>query len=219
MRPAIQIQTRRKRTAGFTLVEMWVALTIFSLITIAIISVQLFALRIYTFAATKLTATAAGRHAVDLIREQVRSAKVVNIGTYTNSIFSIIGDNTNQVGSALYVCPTSDQTFGTIFYKDQVNNNLVSVSITNGTISTNGLTITGTGHMSGYLTNAMYITNYYVFDAETFQGTILTNNNNSRTIHMVLMFSQWEYPVAGVASGALYDYYQLHTRMTRRAFQ
>jgi hypothetical protein len=34
---------------------------------------------------------------------------------------------------------------------------------------------------------------------------------------MTLQFSQWEYPVAGVGNGAMYDYYELHTKVTRRA--
>ncbi len=219
MRPAIQIQTLRTRNAGFTLVEMWVAMALFSLLTLAIVATQFFAARVYTLAATKLTATAAGRETVNFIRDQVREAKLVNVGTYTNSKFLIVGDNTNQIGSAVYLCPTSDETYGTIFYKDQANNNLVRVFMTNGTISTNGLMIDGTGYVYGFKTNASYITNYTIFQAEDYQGNVLTNNDNNRIIHLTLMFSQWEYPIAGVGNGAMYDYYQLNTRATRRAIQ
>ena len=67
------------------------------------------------------------------------------------------------------------------------------------------------------VTNVPFVTNYFVFDAEDYLGNVLTNNSNNRIIHMTLQFSQWEYPVAGVGNGAMYDYYQLHTKVTRRA--
>jgi prepilin-type N-terminal cleavage/methylation domain-containing protein len=216
MRTAIPIQTQRTRTAGFTLLEMWTAMAIFTLLTIAIVSIQLYAMRVYTLAATKLTATATGRAAVNLIREQVRSSTQVNVGYYSNSIFSIIGDNTNQIGNAIYLNPTSDETYGTVFYKDQINTNLVSCLFTNATISTNGLVVTDTGSVYNFVTNVHFITNYTVFQCEDFQGNILNNNNNNRIVHLTLMFSQWEYPIAGVGNGAMYDYYELHTRVTRR---
>jgi prepilin-type N-terminal cleavage/methylation domain-containing protein len=217
MKPNIQIQTRRARTAGFTLIEMMTALFVFTLLTIAIVSIQFFATRVYTLAATKLTATAAGRNAVNYVREQVRSAKFVYVGNYdsVNTLFSNLGDNTNQIGSAIYLCPTTNQTYGTVFYKDQVNSNLLSVNFTNCTISANGLTIDGTAN--GLNTNATCITNLLIFQAEDYQGNVLTNNNNNRIIHLTLCFSRWEYPIAGVGISNMYDYYQLHTRVTRRA--
>jgi prepilin-type N-terminal cleavage/methylation domain-containing protein len=223
MRTSIQIQARCARAAGFTLVEMWIAMAIFTMLTLATVAIQLFAMRIYALAATKLTATDSGRKAVNYIREQVRSAKLVNIGNYSGGVFSIIGDNTNQIGSALYICPTSDETYGTIFYKDQSLNNLVCCQITNANISTNGLVIDGSGSsgigsVNGFYTNANYITNYTIFQCENFQGNLLTNNNNNRIVHLTLMFSRWEYPIAYVANtNGLYDYYQLNTRVTRRA--
>jgi len=41
----------------------------------------------------------------------------------------------------------------------------------------------------------------------------------NRIIHIKLQFSQWEYPLAGVGGGALYDYYQLQTRVAPRIIQ
>ena len=87
--------------------------------------------------------------------------------------------------------------------------------MTSGAYSTNGYLYTGTP--VGLATNVPFMTNYFVFDAEDYLGNVLTNNSNNRIIHMTLQFSQWEYPVAGVGKGAMYDYYQLHTKVTRRA--
>jgi len=209
----------RARVKGFTLSEILVAMTIFVFLIAAVCSVQLFAVRIFQFAATKLTATSDGRKTLNFVREQVREAKLIYIGSFTNSgsssaTFSAVGDGTNQIGGALLIFPTTNTTYGSIFYEDAVSSNLCSVLITNATTSASGLSFTGT--LQNFATNALFVTNYYVFQAEDYKGNILQNNNNNRIIHVTLQFSQLEYPVAGIGEGAMYDYYELHTRATRR---
>ena len=51
---------------------------------------------------------------------------------------------------------------------------------------------------------------------EDFAGNILTNNQNNRIIGLKLEFYQIQYPKMPVGPGQYYDYYQLHTRITRR---
>jgi Tfp pilus assembly protein PilW len=210
----------RARRPGFTLPEILIAMTIFIVLIGAVVALQLFAVRIFQLAATKLTATEDGRKTINFIREQVREAKVIYIGTYsgTNSGTGTlsIADNTNQIGSALFVSTNTAASSGTIFYQDPTVSNLCSVSINNATISSDGTTLTGT--ISGFTTDALFVTNNgNVFQAENFQGNILTDNSNNRIIHVTLQFSQLEYPVAGIGAGAMYDYYELHTRATRRS--
>jgi hypothetical protein len=63
----------------------------------------------------------------------------------------------------------------------------------------------------------VYITNYYVFDSEDAFTSILTTYQNNRLIHVKFQFSEWEYPLAGVVGqNAMYDYYQLQTRVAPR---
>jgi hypothetical protein len=210
----------RARRTAFTLPEILVALTIFIILIGAVVALQLFAVRIFQLAATKLTATADGRKSVNFIREQVREAKVIYIGTYsgtnTGTGTFAVADNTNQIGSALFVSTNAAASSGTIFYHDPTVSNLCSVLINNASLSADGTTLTGT--ISGFATDALFVTNdANVFQAEDFQGNILTDNSNNRIIHVTLQFSQLEYPVAGIGAGAMYDYYQLHTRATRRS--
>lgn len=213
------IYSKPKCRAGFTLPEILIASTIFIMIIGAVVALQLFGVRIYQLASTKLTATRDGRNTVNFIREQVREAKTLYIGTYSGTngspgAFSAVV-NTNQVGSALLIFPTTNTTYGTIFYQDSTLSNLCSVSITNATTDTNGVT---TGTIGSYATDALFVTNNSnVFQGEDFQGNVLTDNSNDRIIHVTLQFSQLEYPVAGIGAGALYDYYELHTRATRRS--
>jgi Tfp pilus assembly protein PilW len=209
----------RAHRTGMTIVEMLMGIACFMLLIAAVVSIQLFAVRIFQLAATKLTATEDGRKTVNFIREQVREAKTLYIGTYSGTntgtgTFTAVVD-TNQIGSALLIFPTTNTTYGTIFYEDPVAQNLCSVSITAASTDTNGNT---TGTITNFATDALFVTNNLIFQAEDFQGNLLTDNSNNRIIHVTLQFSQLEYPVAGIGgSNSMYDYYELHTRATRRA--
>ena len=92
----MKLQTNPPRAcfAGFTLAEMMVALAIFSFLTIAMVMTQLFCARIYTLAATKLTATAAGRKAMNALRDDIKGAGSVEVGIYdpANDTYSRIAD-------------------------------------------------------------------------------------------------------------------------------
>jgi prepilin-type N-terminal cleavage/methylation domain-containing protein len=207
----------RVRRAGFTLPEILIAMTIFTVLIGAVVALQLFGVRIYQFAATKLTATRDARNSMNFIREQIREAKSIYIGSFSGisgtGTFSAVV-NTNQIGSALLIFPTRDESYGSIFYEDPTNQALCNVLITNATTSASGIT---TGTIMNLTTNALFVTNTYVFQAEDYLGNILPNNDSDRIIHVTLQFSQLEYPVAGIGNGAMYDYYELHTRAIQRS--
>ncbi len=206
----------RARTAGFTLVEIYTVAAIMVILVIAVTACQLFALRIYSVSATKLTATQGARKGMNEIRDQVRAASLLWIGNYsiTNNTFSRITEGTNFEGNAIAVFPANNTNDGTVFFMNQSESNLCSVLITNTVIDTTTL-----------VTNIVnYITNYYVFSEETaitnsdgsFGYFVAPQNYENPTIHMLFQFSQWEYPLAGVGNGAMYDYYQLNCRVTPR---
>ena len=68
----IQNRARRRNVRGFTLVEMVITVGVFLFIFVGVmVAVQIFGLRIYTLAATKLVATAGGRQALNQIRDQL----------------------------------------------------------------------------------------------------------------------------------------------------
>ena len=212
--------TCRARRAGFTLPEILIAMTIFTVLVGVVVTLQLFGVRIYQFAATKLTATRDARNSINFIQEQIREAKSIYIGSFSGTFSGSTGTGTftqivktNQVGSALLVFATPAETYGSIYYQDPVNTNLCSVLITNAATSASGIT---TGTIMNLITNALFVTNTVVFQAEDYQGNILQNNQNDRIIHVTLQFSELEYPVAGIGPGAMYDYYELHTRAVRR---
>src|ERR1017187_186038 len=103
---------------AFTLVEMLVAVAIFSTVVTTMVAVQVFGLRVYTLAATKLSATAGGRKAMNQIRDQIREAKTLNVGNCnsTPGSFNSLGLTNYQVGNALEIFPTNNPNNYTIFY-------------------------------------------------------------------------------------------------------
>lgn len=191
------VRGRRPRRA-FTLNELMVATSVFSFVVIGIIVVQMFGMKMHLIAETKMSATAAGRKALNRVRNDVLEGKILNIQTKTSSTNVNIPVNSPQIGNALKIYPTAAMTSYVLYYMDSSSNCLTRFSSADD--QTEVL--------------AINITNQLAFQAEDFRGNVLTNNQNNRVIRMVLEFSQEENLGR---SGKLYDSYRLQTRITRRA--
>lgn len=197
----------RKKGAGFTLPEMLIALGLFSLLIIGLVSSQIYAMRVYTLAATKLTATANARFMMDQIRDQIRGAYEVDIGNCRSNWVSFAYiTNGPQQGNAVEIFPTTNSTPFLICY------------LQTNTAETNQLMLYNSS-LGTARQLATYVTNQIIFDAEDVWGNVLTNNLNNRVVRMTLRFSQWEYPMVRVGSTNFnaFDFYQLRTCVTRRA--
>jgi len=213
----IRNRPRRRNVRGFTLAEMVITVGVFLFIfTGVMIAVQIFGLRIYTLAATKLVATAGGRQALNQIRDQIREGKMVYVGNCSNAVsssFALIGTTNAQQGNALIIYPTTNTTWYSIYYLDTstTTNCLTQFNVSNS-VTTYTKTL------------AKYVTNQIVFDARDWQNHIVSNEaclDNRLLIEVTMQFSQWEYPIAkvGPTNGwNAYDYYQLRTRVFRRAW-
>ena len=105
-------RTHRVAIAGFTLLEMMVTVAIFLFVVGAMVSVQIFGLRVYTLSATKLTATAGGREALNTIRDAIRSSKEVYVGIYSGGSFTRITNGAPQIGNRIHVQCCCNDTFG-----------------------------------------------------------------------------------------------------------
>jgi prepilin-type N-terminal cleavage/methylation domain-containing protein len=194
----------RARSTAFTLPEMMIVLAVFSLMVAAMVSLQLFASRIYLLAGTKISATSEGRRTLDAMRDKIRAANVVMVGTYVTNQFMQVSNGYQQVGNALALQYTNaGSTNYLVFFRHPTDPRNVLCSVSNGPP----------------VILAKYVTNYFCFQAEDYQGNILTNYQNNPVIRINLQFSQWEYPIAVIGSNSVnaYDFYQLRTRIARRA--
>ena len=210
------------------MVEMLVAITIFSLVILATIAVQIYASRIYALTATTLNVTEQARVTMNGIRDRVREARLVSVGNYRTTgsgtplaRFSTVTNGFPQQGNALVMFPSLDtNSFTLVYLLTPGASTFTTLSVEGVAVSTNALILLTYTNSTLAMSNnvADFITNQVVFDAENFMGTILTNNQNNYLIRMKLNFSQFAAPIAKIGS-TLYNannYYQLNTVVTRR---
>jgi type II secretory pathway pseudopilin PulG len=213
--PNIQSRSCRTKISAFTLIEMMISIGIYLVIFIGVmIAIQVFALRIYTLAATKLTATGDARKALNQIRDDIRQAKTLQVGNLITAgsptSFSPVTNNSPAQGGALQIFQTTNSVPYTIYYLNTTSTptNLVAYIVNSNSVATS-------------VTLVRYITNSIVFDAEDWNNNIVTNNpKNNQIYKMTLQFSQWEYPIAFIGTNQglnEYNYYQLRTKVCRRA--
>jgi hypothetical protein len=205
------------RRSAFTLVEMTVATGIYlGLFIGALVAIQIFALRVYALAATKLTATQASRKALNQMRDAIREGKGVQIGSADNfGNFTAYGGINGASGNALQVFDTTNFSGApySIYYLQtntmygSPSNNLIWISVS-----------------ASYVTNvyklSTYITNLDVFAAQDCYGNTISNSvKNNEAFAVKLQYYQWEYPISANNTNRAdaSDYYQLNTLVCRRS--
>jgi prepilin-type N-terminal cleavage/methylation domain-containing protein len=188
---------------GYTLPELMVSMVLILLVTSAVISTHIFGLRLFEMVKAKLGASDEARAAISAMVAEIRSAKVVRIGTGTLSTFTEVAPNTNQVGNSIQVYSSTNLNSFVRYYWDDADQKLKRT--TNGT--------------SFVRIVANSISNQMVFTSEDFKGNLLTNNENNRVIGLTLQFYQLEFPYVKIGPGNYYDFYQLRTKITRRTLE
>jgi hypothetical protein len=182
---------------AFSLVELQVAVVLMLFVIGVAMSAHLFGLNMFQRARLKITATEEARVVLGKMREEIRAAANVIVGTGDHNTFREIGDNTNQVGNALQIFPTTNANNYVIYYVDDWEN-MQKWSTTEQRL----------------VTLAGCITNRAVFHARDFSGNILTNNEHNRVIQITLqMLERYN------RQGGISDYYQVQTKATRRLVQ
>jgi prepilin-type N-terminal cleavage/methylation domain-containing protein len=185
---------------GFTLLEILIAMMVFLLMLVGIIAANLFGLRMFQIADTKLNVTTWSRETTEKITAEVHACDTVQVGNITtNGDFEGLLNGETQQGTALLIYPTTNINNFTIYF----------VNPSDETFRQTVATPSGTNTVI----LADSVTNTIAFSAQNFSGNVLTNNQNNRVIHLTLEF----YQPARFMLGA--DYYKMETSMTRRALQ
>src|ERR1039457_4130995 len=99
----IQAGRRRQHLSAFTLVEIMISAGIYLGIFVGVmVAIQVFALRVYTLAATKLTSTQASRKALNQVRDDIRQGKGLLVGSSDNAgHFTAAAGTNGAIGNAL----------------------------------------------------------------------------------------------------------------------
>jgi prepilin-type N-terminal cleavage/methylation domain-containing protein len=188
---------------AFTLPEMMVAMAVFALVIVAVISSQIFGMKMFNMTQSKLTAAKGAQTVLNRVRDEIRSGKIIVVGNGGSNSFSKISLNTPHLGNALQIYPTTATNTYVRYYLDVTDQKLKRKASGSSQIEV----------------LATYITNQIVFAAEDYKGNPLTDDNNNRVIKMTLQFYQWEFPIMVAGQGGYYDYYRLQTRITRRTIE
>ena len=186
-----------------TLVEFQVAFGIIMLVIGGVISSHVFGLKFNEATRAKLSASDAARHAINKLIGDIRSAKVIDVGSGNFSTFVPAANGSAQRGSALRLYPGTNTNSFVVYYLDAADTKLKRA--TNST--------------STPLTVAEYLTNSVIFSSESHNGTVLTDNQNNRVIGVAMQFYQIRYPITSIGTNGYFDFYQVNTKITRRALE
>ena len=183
---------------ALTLVEMMVAMSVFSLVTIGLVYTQLFALRQDELANSKLGASDSSRRGFSMLADDVRGAKIWQVGNGNLTTFTPIANGTAQQGTALKINRTVDTNSYILYYFDT----------THGELRRRHSGDTGTKLIAQNLTNSMY------FREEDYKGVLQTDLSHKDVIYVLLDFTQYQYPLTMVGPGYFYDRYTMEFRLT-----
>jgi type II secretory pathway pseudopilin PulG len=198
--------TLQRGSQAFTLPEMMVTVAVFMLMMAGLIYCYIFGLRIDQVTKIKLGASDDARSAIAHMTDEIRSATYIKIGSGTLNSFTEVVTNALQAGNAIEIHPDGTDTNWIRYYYET---NMNSSNYTMLLRTTDGVSAT---NVIAHRISA----NVPIFSSEDSWGRTLTNNENNRVIGMTLQFYQIEYPVVKIGPSNYYDFYQLHTRITRR---
>jgi hypothetical protein len=194
---------RSTEVRAFTLVELQVSMAVIMLVIGGVISSHVFGLKLNEATRAKVSASDAARNAIGRLVSDVRSAKIIQVGNGSFAAFVPVADGSLQRGSAIRIYPSTNASSYIVYFRDSADSCLKRAE----TSATTPKKI------------AEFLTNSIVFSSENFGGTVLTDNENNRVIGVDLQFYQIRYPVTTVGPGGYFDYYQVKTKITRRALE
>jgi prepilin-type N-terminal cleavage/methylation domain-containing protein len=180
--------------SAFTLVEMMVALGLFSLVMIGILGCHFTGLQFLEFVRPKVQNAQIVRETLGSLIEEVRAANSIAVGTGTVSTFTTVPSGSAQIGNAIRIYPTTTNTPYVYYFQDKSSGKLYRAGL-----NTSNLVAIATG-----------VTNAAPFTLEDFKGTVFTNNQNSAALGVLIQMRQ----VSGWKG--MSDTYQVRTRITRR---
>jgi hypothetical protein len=172
-RLAMQCRSRRPRTksrAGFTLPEALISSTLFVLLLGGVVGSNLFGMRLFQMASSKLKATDGARKALGGLADEIRQCNSLWIGNVTNGNFVGLLDGELQIGSALLVQPSTNANNVVIYFRNNSDQSLRRMASAGASTTLLAASVTNTG----------------IFSAQDCLGNVLTNSQSDRVIHATL---------------------------------
>lgn len=200
MKPYAQynVSSTRRDLRAMTLIELMVALAVFGLALVAMLYAHIFGLRQDQLVNSKLGASDESRRAFNQLADEIRSAKIWQVGSGDGSHFAAIANGSTQRGNALQLNLTTDTNSFVRYYFDAQKGRLYRKES-----DEDGLQV-----IARYLTNSMY------FQAEDFLGHVKSDLSYKYVIRVKMEFYQYQYPLTKVGPDYYYDYYKMEFTVT-----
>jgi prepilin-type N-terminal cleavage/methylation domain-containing protein len=195
--PQRRIPGLLRATTGFTLPELLVAISIFSIVLTGVLLAHLYGLRMFQVTRTTLNATDDTRKVMTRMANEIRSCRTMAIGNVKAGKFAALLDGEVQQGTALMVHPSTNASSFIIYFVNPSDDTFRRTTSTPGSA----------------VILAESVTNSIAFSARSYSGTVSTNTLNNRIIHINLEFYQPQLHLQKA------DYYKLETSVTRRALE
>jgi prepilin-type N-terminal cleavage/methylation domain-containing protein len=192
-----------RRQTGFTLTELMVSMTIFSLVIAGMIAGHVFGLKVFQLTRSNLGAADSGRILSMRLGTDVRLAECIKIGRGDRKSFQELSPLETQEGNAIQIYRSSATNDYTRYYVDAVDGKMMSVSADGA-----GLKLMAEG-----------LINQNVFRAEDAAGRTLSNRQNSFVLGVILQYSKVPGSDAPVGKGKYYDEFQWQMKVATRARQ
>jgi prepilin-type N-terminal cleavage/methylation domain-containing protein len=194
-------QARTVKSRGqkaFTLVEMMVAVGVFTLVLIGLIYAHLFGMRCDELVNSKLGASESARRSFDLLTSDIRSAKTWRIGNGSSSNFKAISNTVAQVGNAIQITfNASDTNTWVRYYFDTNLCQLCRMHSSNAVVKIMAQNLTNTTGSS------------MTFAAQDYQGNQKYDLQYKYVIVTTMEYAEYQYPLTKVGPGYRYNYYRM----------
>ena len=195
---------------AFTVPEYLITIVIVAIVSGAMLEGYLFAARMHVMASAKLNASDQARVVLGQFAHDVRTATSFKIGTGSLSGFKATDVNELIKGNAIQIYPTSATNMFVRYFLESDTTNVNSY-----------LTLKRcTYDASAAVELAFCLTNAVAFTAEDPWGNILTNDQPSKVVGVLLQFNQALFgptgPTTANASQTLSDFYQLRAKINKR---
>lgn len=198
---------------AFTLVEMMVVMATVVILVGSVIAANLFGLSMSMRQQIWLGASGDSAQSIGLLMEDIRSACALEVGAYSNNVFTPAGTTNQQSGNAIEIWPTTNTTPWTIYYYNPSGTNLVRTNYygTNGDykeVTANQITNDSTQP---------------IFTEVDYTGTPFANvaavSVMPPAVRVYLSYVKLQDPDVPIEPGSMVDLYQIVTTITPRVHQ
>lgn len=203
----LQNKTARARRA-FTLVEALITSATLVIVLGSVVMCNLYGLSMAVRQQIWLGASDDAAGAIGTLMEDIRSATSLEVGSYSNSVFTQTASTGQQSGNALMIFTNSSTLPWTLYYYDSTSNNLVRSNYYGPGVNGDSKLVS-----ANPITNDM---THPIFTEVDYTGTALSNATPLTAVTIYLSFTKLQDPDIVIESGSSVDLYQIITTVSPR---